>query len=105
MALSEDEEDAFYIFGTATITATACSIEVASTADCAMHPHGPPTNTRVDGEDTSGINASGTYCQPATAAIDQTPTQLYTGDIQATTRTHHSRTPQLPRPPPPHPPP
>src|SRR3546814_3319103 len=42
MALSEDEEDAFYIFGTATITATACSIEVASTADCAMHAHGTP---------------------------------------------------------------
>jgi len=82
MALSEDEEDAFYIFGTATITATDCSIEVASTAECAMHAHGTPTITRVDGEDTSGINVSGTYCQQGTVDIDPPPTEEYAGDIQ-----------------------
>jgi len=82
MALSEDEEDAFYIFGTATITATDCSIEVASTADCAMHAHGTPTITRVEGESTSGINVSGTYCQQGSVDIDPPPTQDYAGDIQ-----------------------
>jgi Flp pilus assembly protein TadG len=82
MALSEDEEDAFYIFGTATITATDCSIEVASTADCAMHAHGTPTITRVEGESTSGINVSGTYCQQGTVDIDPPPTEEYAGEIQ-----------------------
>jgi len=82
MALSEDEEDAFYIFGTATISATDCSIEVASTADCAMHAHGTPTITRVEGESTSGINVSGTYCQQGTVDIDPPPTEDYAGDIQ-----------------------
>jgi Flp pilus assembly protein TadG len=82
MALSEDEEDAFYIFGTATITATDCSIEVASTADCAMHAHGTPTITQVTGDGTEGISVAGTYCQQGTVNIDPPPTEDYTGDIQ-----------------------
>src|SRR3546814_8537757 len=47
-----------------------------------MHAHGTPTITRVDGEDTSGINVSGTYCQQGTVDIDPPPTQDYAGDIQ-----------------------
>jgi Flp pilus assembly protein TadG len=82
MALSENEEDAFYIFGTATITATDCSIEVASTADCAMHAHGTPTITQVTGDGTEGISVAGTYCQQGTVNIDPPPTEDYTGDIQ-----------------------
>ena len=81
MALNETEEEAFYIFGTATVTATDCSIEVASTADCAMYAHGTPTITRVDGEGTSGINVGGTYCEKGTVDIDPPPTQDYAGDI------------------------
>ena len=81
MALSEDEEDAFYIFGTATITATDCSIEVASTAECAMHAHGTPTITQVTGDGSEGISVAGTYCQQGSVDIDPPPTEDYTGDI------------------------
>lgn len=81
MALNESGEEAFYIFGTATITATDCSIEVASTADCAMSAHGTPTITRVDGEDTSGIHVGGTYCEKGTVDIDPPPVEDYPNDI------------------------
>jgi Flp pilus assembly protein TadG len=72
IATSADEEEAFYIFGTATITATDCSIEVASTADCAMHAHGTPTITYVVGDET-GINVGGTYCEKGSVDIDPPP--------------------------------
>ncbi len=79
MALSETETEAFYIFGTADVSATACSIEVASTAECAMHAHGTPTITRVDG---AGINVAGTYCEKGSVDIDPPPTDGYGGDIE-----------------------
>lgn len=81
MALNETEEEAFYIFGTATVTATDCSIEVASTADCAMYAHGTPTITRVDGDGTSGISVAGTYCERGTVDINPPPNEDYAGDI------------------------
>lgn len=75
VATSPDEEDAFYIFGTADITATACSIEVASEAECAVHAHGTPTITQVTGDGSEGISVSGTYCQQGTVDIDPPPTE------------------------------
>ena len=79
MALSESEEDAFYIFGTADITASACSIEVASDHPCAMHAHGTPTITRVDG---AGIHVAGGYCENGSVDIDPPPTTDYGGEIE-----------------------
>lgn len=81
MALNETEEEAFYIFGTASITATDCSIEVASTAECAMYAHGTPTITQVDGDEGEGISVAGTYCQKGTVDIDPPPEEDYSGDI------------------------
>jgi Flp pilus assembly protein TadG len=82
MALSPDEDEAFKIFGTATVTASDCSIEVASTAPCAMDAHGTPTITYVEGESGEGINVAGGYCEKGNVNIDPPPNQDYTGDIQ-----------------------
>lgn len=79
MSLSETEEDAFYIFGTATITATACSIEVASDHECAMHAHGTPTVTYVDGD--GSISVAGGYCENGSVDIDPPPDTDYQGDV------------------------
>lgn len=81
MALSPDEEEAFYIFGTADITASDCSIEVASDADCAMKAHGTPTITYVVGDSGEGISVAGTYCETGSVDIDPPPNGGYEGDI------------------------
>ncbi|MPZ11507.1 MAG: hypothetical protein GEU89_15065 [Kiloniellaceae bacterium] len=82
MAVSEHEEKAFYIFGTATITATECSIEVASDAACAMEAHGTPTITYVEGDNGEGIHVVGTYCQKGNVDINPPPSQDYAGDVE-----------------------
>jgi Flp pilus assembly protein TadG len=81
MTLSEHEEKAFYISGTADISLTKCSIEVASDAACAMEAKGTPTITRLEGDDSSAINVAGTYCEKGAVNVDPPPTQNYTGDI------------------------
>jgi len=81
MALSEHEEKAFHIFGTATITATDCSIEVASDAECAMYAHGTPTITQVNGDEGEGISVAGTYCEKGSVDIDPRPEEDYSGDV------------------------
>jgi hypothetical protein len=79
LALSETEEEAFYIFGTASVSATDCSIEVASDHECAMRAHGTPTITRVNGAD---INVVGGYCENGSVDIDPPPTTDYGGDVE-----------------------
>lgn len=72
MATSETEEEAFHIFGTADISTTDCSIEVASDADCAFYANGNPTITTItdpDG-DAPEINIGGTYCETGAVGID-----------------------------------
>jgi len=85
MALNESEEDAFYIFGTASITTADCSIEVASSDPCAMHAHGTPTVTTVENEDGSAaepINVVGGYCEQGPVAINPEPVTGYDGDVR-----------------------
>src|SRR3546814_2856759 len=77
-----DEAQAFYIFGTATITASDCSIEVASSAECAMEAHGTPTITYVEGDNGEGINVVGSYCQKGNVDINPPPNDGYTGDVE-----------------------
>src|SRR3546814_8478596 len=86
MSLSPDEAQAFYIFGTATITASDCSIEVASSAECAMEAHGTPTITYVDGDNGEGINVVGSYCQKSNVDINPPPNDDYTGDVEDPSR-------------------
>src|SRR3546814_16015094 len=59
-----------------------CSIEVASSAECAMEAHGTPTITYAEGDNGEGINVVGSYCQKGNDDINPPQNDDYPGDVE-----------------------
>ncbi|MGH6948441.1 MAG: TadG family pilus assembly protein, partial [Kiloniellales bacterium] len=72
-ALNTTDPEAFYIFGTAEVSAVGCDIQINSDDPCALHAHGTPTVTVVEADGSGGIYVAGGYCTEGPVSLSPAP--------------------------------